>query len=94
MHIIKLIEHGIESTLADIDPILTNGGQAGHGIVVHEDAVIAHHGDVLGHPLAQVVQGPDDPHGHHVADGENGGEVGAALQQTAGGGMAAGGVRR
>ena len=67
--------------------VLLDRGQPGEGILPDDDAVIAHHGNVLRHPPPHVPQGPDGPQGHHVADGENGGETGAARQQLLRGGV-------
>ena len=70
--------------------VLADRGEPGNGEAGHGDAVVAHHGDVLRHPLSPVPQGPDGPDGHDVAHGENGRQVRAAVQQTLRGGVGVG----
>lgn len=81
------VKQHIHPPLRHVLRILVYGGQPGHQVVGHGNAVKAHHRDILRHPSAHVPYGADGAHGHDIADGENGGQLRAALQQAAGGGV-------
>ena len=54
MHIVQLVQHSIETTLANVDPVLTDGGQCRESKAAHGNIVKADNADILGNPITHL----------------------------------------
>ena len=76
MHIVQLVEHSIEGTLANIDPILTDGGQGRERVAAHGDVVKTHDADIVRNPQTHFFQMHHHTVGQQIVAADDGGAAG------------------